>query len=250
MVIKNKYLKIHNALIQKRLINPYTERDKEKHHIIPKSLGGTDKSTNLVSLSIREHFIIHKLLCKFIAPEYKAKMNYALWAFVKLNKRRKTIHRARDIEHARLAFKSAHAEYMLRVKDTDEFKQSRRKNAIGKNLLESNKKKSESAKKRIWSDEIKQKMSVARKQLYADPVRRKNAITKCMESKGIRISKSQLKIDKSRQIKLKIFNDRCEYLKLVDLTKWGIWTKISIDWKIKSSAVKKWIRIHKPELLL
>lgn len=36
----------------------------EKHHIVPKSLGGDDNQSNLVILTPREHFIAHLLLAK------------------------------------------------------------------------------------------------------------------------------------------------------------------------------------------
>lgn len=36
----------------------------ENHHIIPKSLGGTDTKDNLVKLSARQHFIAHWMLWK------------------------------------------------------------------------------------------------------------------------------------------------------------------------------------------
>jgi hypothetical protein len=36
----------------------------EKHHIIPKSLGGSNKNENLVHLTGREHFVAHMLLAK------------------------------------------------------------------------------------------------------------------------------------------------------------------------------------------
>lgn len=41
----------------------------EKHHIIPKSLGGTNDEENLVLLTAREHFLAHYLLCKFITEK-------------------------------------------------------------------------------------------------------------------------------------------------------------------------------------
>lgn len=43
----------------------------EKHHILPKCLGGDDSTDNLVLLTGREHFIAHKLLCKMY-PENKS----------------------------------------------------------------------------------------------------------------------------------------------------------------------------------
>lgn len=36
----------------------------EKHHIIPKSLGGSNRSENIVRLTPREHFVAHKILAK------------------------------------------------------------------------------------------------------------------------------------------------------------------------------------------
>lgn len=55
--------KIYDQLISKRISNPatgYTER----HHILPRALGGTDDPTNLVVLTGREHWIAHLLLYK------------------------------------------------------------------------------------------------------------------------------------------------------------------------------------------
>lgn len=36
----------------------------ERHHILPRALGGSDDSTNLVALTAREHFVAHVLLAK------------------------------------------------------------------------------------------------------------------------------------------------------------------------------------------
>ena len=57
------YEKIYNDLMQKRKIIPYIGYS-ERHHIIPKCMGGDNSQSNLVNLSAREHFIAHLLLCK------------------------------------------------------------------------------------------------------------------------------------------------------------------------------------------
>jgi len=49
------------------LINKYGQKEKptgysERHHILPKSMGGTDEDDNLVYLSLREHVLAHHLL--------------------------------------------------------------------------------------------------------------------------------------------------------------------------------------------
>lgn len=42
----------------------------ESHHIIPKSLGGTNVSSNIVLLTAREHFVAHILLVKICEKRY------------------------------------------------------------------------------------------------------------------------------------------------------------------------------------
>ncbi len=51
----------------------------ERHHIIPKSIGGTNDPTNLVLLTPKEHFVCHHLLTKCTEGTDKSKMIYAFW---------------------------------------------------------------------------------------------------------------------------------------------------------------------------
>lgn len=57
------YQKIYNNIIQ-RGKNRILEGYKEKHHIVPRCLGGTDDEENLVSLTPEEHYLCHLLLVK------------------------------------------------------------------------------------------------------------------------------------------------------------------------------------------
>lgn len=57
------YHTLYNQIIINRQNNPLIGYV-EKHHIIPRSLGGSDKKHNIVKLSAREHFICHLLLTK------------------------------------------------------------------------------------------------------------------------------------------------------------------------------------------
>lgn len=76
LFINNKYTvwyyKIVNHFTNLK-IDGYTER----HHIIPRSLGGKDNLENLVSLPARAHFICHLLLVKMTTGQAKMKMKYA-----------------------------------------------------------------------------------------------------------------------------------------------------------------------------
>jgi hypothetical protein len=74
----SKYTKWYFSIIENARNKTYDDYT-ETHHIIPKSLNGSNESTNLVVLSYREHFILHMLLPKMIDnPEQKRKMYYAL----------------------------------------------------------------------------------------------------------------------------------------------------------------------------
>ncbi len=50
----------------------------EQHHIIPRSLGGSNRPDNLVLLTAREHFIAHLLLPRFLKGKDKKSMLFAI----------------------------------------------------------------------------------------------------------------------------------------------------------------------------
>ncbi len=58
----------------------------ELHHIIPRSLGGSNEADNLVCLTAREHCIAHLLLCRFGNENQISKMTWALQRFLSSNK--------------------------------------------------------------------------------------------------------------------------------------------------------------------
>lgn len=66
LFLDNKYTRIYYSLIKSARQKDYNGMYTEKHHIIPKSLGGSDEWTNLVKLSPKEHFICHYLLTKML----------------------------------------------------------------------------------------------------------------------------------------------------------------------------------------
>lgn len=57
------YQKIYDSIIAKRKEETYYGYT-EKHHIVPRSLGGSDDKDNLVNLTAKEHYICHYLLTK------------------------------------------------------------------------------------------------------------------------------------------------------------------------------------------
>lgn len=91
--LKNRlwYYKTYNLLINTRLnrgidktkLNYYTE----KHHILPKCMGGKDEDNNYVLLTVKEHIIAHMLLVR-IYPE-NLKLIRSISAMLMKNKGRK-----------------------------------------------------------------------------------------------------------------------------------------------------------------
>ena len=76
--LQNKYTRWYYSIInraQSRLISGYTE----KHHIIPRSLGGKNNQDNLVSLTAREHFICHLMLTRMTTGQSRNKMISAVF---------------------------------------------------------------------------------------------------------------------------------------------------------------------------
>ena len=51
----------------------------EKHHIIPKCLGGSNLADNIVKLTAKEHYVCHRLLTNMTNGLDRRKMLFAIW---------------------------------------------------------------------------------------------------------------------------------------------------------------------------
>lgn len=88
--IENKYYKWYIELIEFRMaVKPHPNFYTETHHIIPKSMGGTNKHINLVKLTAREHFIAHLCLSRCTTGRARYKM---VKAFQAMNMRSQSTH--------------------------------------------------------------------------------------------------------------------------------------------------------------
>lgn len=178
--ITNKYSKIYFSIIEKAKSRKLLEY-KEKHHILPKSLGGSDSKDNLVELTFREHFICHRLLVKITDGLNKRKMIYGLWAMSMSNNNQK---RYRINSRTFEKIKNDRIQSQIGIALSEERKKNIQKSLLGKvqsqetrnkrsksrtgfrNTIETKIKMSESAKIR-WANNIddserKQKIKEAR----------------------------------------------------------------------------------------
>lgn len=108
--LKLNYKRIYDSIVNNRIKNKY-EGYTESHHILPKSLGGSDEKTNLVDLTAREHYICHLLLTKMFdkdTPEYfKMLKAYNMMCNAKSNQERDYKINSRLYESLRKDFSKA-----------------------------------------------------------------------------------------------------------------------------------------------
>jgi len=149
MLLENKYKKIYYQIINNALSESRNKKDfyYERHHILPKSMGGSDDKSNLVLLTAREHYVCHKLLTKFTVGDDKRKMFCAFWAFNRKSKNQQRFAlNSRDYEYARI--------FISKI-----FSQERKGVAVGKELTPEHKKKLSTALKgKKKSEETKNRM--------------------------------------------------------------------------------------------
>jgi hypothetical protein len=106
------YIAIYNSIIEFRRANPLLEGYFETHHIIPRCLGGSNCSTNLVKLSAREHYICHLLLTK-IHPEGSVQHKKMVRAFLAMRMISSNQHRyvsSRNFDKFRNTFRNIQSE--------------------------------------------------------------------------------------------------------------------------------------------
>lgn len=118
------YQRIYDQIID-RAKQRKLEGYKERHHIIPKCMGGSNKEDNLIELTAREHFICHWILCR-IYPENK-KLAHAFWFMSKQN----SPTQQRDY----IVSSRTYAEAVSNLKFTEEHKENIRKTRVGKKTI-------------------------------------------------------------------------------------------------------------------
>lgn len=125
------YQKIYDDIIFRAKNRSKPDCYCEKHHIIPRSMGGSDSKENIAVLTAREHYIAHWLLYKI---HRSVSMSYALFAMTRPvgnGRSRYTSHtyrHVREIMSAEMSKKFSgknHPNYGLKGRDHPSFGQKR-----------------------------------------------------------------------------------------------------------------------------
>jgi len=125
MFLDNKYSKWYFNIINKSKTRTCPTSYTEKHHILPKSLGGSNKINNLVVLTGKEHFICHLLLINMTTGKHKSKMINAAWALANLKTINQKRYKINSKQYAILRenFAKTHSAYRTGRKHSEETKQ-------------------------------------------------------------------------------------------------------------------------------
>ena len=151
MYLSNKYTTCYYQIIERAKNRILHSSYFERHHIIPKSMGGSDKPDNIVKLTAKEHFICHRLLTKMTEGENLIKMKRAVWRMTVRSRdfQKRYTPSARTYEFLRLEFGSLR----LGISTPD---------SVKKKISEANRGKPAWNKGIARTSEEKQKISAAR----------------------------------------------------------------------------------------
>ena len=195
------YSKVYFSTIEKAKNRGWKKaRGRERHHIIPQSLGGSNDKSNLVYLSCREHFLCHWLLVKITAGEAYHKMVYALMGMRAANvhqERYETIFTARVYEKYRIEHAEYHSKLMKSkklipwnkggVEITDEHRKNIKRAALNrpKPSKESIEKRTSKIIGQKRSEGTKLKMSIAAKGKPKGPMSEEQKLKRSVKQKGV-----------------------------------------------------------------
>ena len=201
-MLTNKYSKTYYSLIEKAVQRGWKKaKGRERHHIIPQSLGGTNQKDNLVYITPREHFICHWLLIKMTEGDERGKMLYALQGMKAENKFQNRYHTkitARVYEKYRLEHAENHSKNMkgrpawnkgrkLEGEELEEHRERTRNRKIDpmKQAL-GQQKRIEKIKGQKRSEETKKLMSLAAKGKPKGPQSEEHKLAISLGGKGIK----------------------------------------------------------------
>lgn len=127
----------------------------ERHHIIPRSMGGSDESENIAVLTAREHYICHWLLYRI----HRNKEMASAWFFMQYHSSglryvSKTFEYARKYRSLHLTGSSLSDDHKKKI------------SAAGMGRVGSEAQKAAAInnnKSRVWTDEMRERSSMARK---------------------------------------------------------------------------------------
>lgn len=152
------YKNLHDQIIARSKTRKLVDCYFESHHVVPKSMGGTDADENIVALTGREHYLIHWLLYKI----HKCREMAFAWYRMSHGKRSVGRYVSHTFQYARTARAKAMSDLFTGRKLSVEHKEKLCAAKIGKSYSDIGRNTSP-LKGRELTDEHKKKLGLASK---------------------------------------------------------------------------------------
>ena len=168
-IIMETYEEFINNILETRGRFACGEEYHERHHIVPKCIGGSNDEDNLIGLFAREHFEAHRLLA-LENPEVDS-LVYAWWNMSHINKANGRNYEisSEEYEEAKIAFSIMHSKRLkgMFAGEKNYFYDTHMygdKNPMfGKHHTEESKKKNSESNKANWTDDKRKSFGEIRK---------------------------------------------------------------------------------------
>jgi hypothetical protein len=172
LIQNNKYSAWYYSIVESAKIRPRcSEEYYEKHHIIPKSLEGTNESVNLIFVTAKEHYVLHRLLVKFLIGKERSKMVFAYWRLMNGHQKYRKKITSREYQICKTMLQKEMSVRHLGSKKTAKAKEKIRIKAIGRKHTENTKK-------------ILSKIRTGTSMIYKNPEERNRKISKALTGRS------------------------------------------------------------------
>lgn len=156
------YLKIYNDLVDKArprgLDKSKLEGYYEKHHILPKCMGGKDTEDNFVLFTAREHVVAHHLLWRA-----NPKNHSLMWAYSRtLNTKEGKLRNSRQVEYLKIVKSEVMRNREISDETKEKIRQTLKGRKVPREVVEKSRKKNTGRKR---SAETKALLSLRRQEL-------------------------------------------------------------------------------------
>lgn len=148
----------------------------EKHHIVPRCMGGGNEENNLIDLFAREHFIAHKMLAEENPKNNKLVYAWACMAFASNDNEQRYELSPEEYEEVRISLSKA-----ISGENNPMFGKTGEQNPnfgrhiekekhpmFGKHHTETSRKKMRNAARNRWTDECRQEVSSRQKERFSN----------------------------------------------------------------------------------
>lgn len=142
----------------------------ERHHIIPKCMGGTDAEDNLIDLFAREHFIAHRLLALENPNNKSLVASWWCMCYLRKNNINQEICTPEEYEEARINFSNSQKGRIVSQETRDKIGKANKGHSVS---LETRQKISKKLTGTKLSEETKQKLSIIGKKNFTPEMKQK-----------------------------------------------------------------------------